>query len=345
MKKIELYSEHKKIDFDVTDLKNLNNVVKNNRVNIIKISGDFENETISLFNLELTVLSISNLEIFDLTLSNCVIRHLSISSSYPLTESQNFNYFDSLRLENCVVKYGIFKNLKINSLLLVDTIFKSIDFKSNKIGKGKITMCEILKGEFYSNCFAPEFGFNFKFTNLKGCEFIMNEFFTSPVGNLVCVDTFYKNSKAVFQECNCFEIEFSENKFNYNLVDDLFVDGLFYECMGISKLTPQSCSFIGWKSALNGETVVLVKLLIPEDALVCNNTYYKCRCSKAKVLSITDKSETNNYDVAVSEYDDKFVYKVGEDVEVFYFEKNNTIDCAPGIHFFIDKQMAMNYIL
>ena len=68
-------------------------------------------------------------------------------------------------------------------------------------------------------------------------------------------------------------------------------------------------SFIGYKKCRNN---LIVELEIPEDAYRCSATSKKCRCSKAKVLSITnlDGSESKN-GVAVSEYDSSFVYRIG----------------------------------
>ena len=48
-------------------------------------------------------------------------------------------------------------------------------------------------------------------------------------------------------------------------------------------------------------------------------------------------------DVAYSRYDISFVYKIGETIQVDNFEENRFVECAPGIHFFINKQEAIEY--
>lgn len=103
---------------------------------------------------------------------------------------------------------------------------------------------------------------------------------------------------------------------------------------------PEEGSFIGFKKANN----YIVKLLILEDAKRSSATSRKCRCSKAKVLSITDYngSETNITEVS-SDYDENFIYKVGEIVEVVNFDEDRWNECAPGIHFFITRQEAVEY--
>ena len=108
---------------------------------------------------------------------------------------------------------------------------------------------------------------------------------------------------------------------------------------------PDTGAFVGWKKA-DGR---IVKLLIPEDAKRSSATGRKCRCDKAVVLSIEDrngivhdKPEKNLY--ALSDYDATFIYRVGETVSVDNFCENRFIECAPGIHFFINKQEAIDYV-
>ena len=103
---------------------------------------------------------------------------------------------------------------------------------------------------------------------------------------------------------------------------------------------PEVGSFIGWKKA-NG---YIVKLEITEDSLRSSATTRKCRCSKAKVLAIESADGSESGFMAVqSNYDSSFVYEIGETVEVKDFDCNRWHECAPGIHFFITRQEAVNY--
>ena len=112
-------------------------------------------------------------------------------------------------------------------------------------------------------------------------------------------------------------------------------------------IVPESGSFIGYKKAYteansHGVGNVIVELEIAADAKRSNGTGRKCRCSKAKVISITDgMGET--FDTAYSKYDYRFKYAVGETVEVADFDDNRWKECAPGIHFFITRAEAENY--
>lgn len=103
---------------------------------------------------------------------------------------------------------------------------------------------------------------------------------------------------------------------------------------------PSEGSFVAWKK-VGG---MIVKLLVTEDAMRSSATTLKCRCSKAKVLAIEnmDGSESELKKVT-SSYDDKFIYQVGETIEVENFDDNRWNECSRGIHFFISRELAVKY--
>ena len=102
---------------------------------------------------------------------------------------------------------------------------------------------------------------------------------------------------------------------------------------------PEKGSFIGYKKANDK----IVELLITEDAKRSSATTRRCRCSKAKVLSITSLDGKEEYTEAVSNYYSNFVYEVGKIVEVENFDENRWKEYAPGIHFFITRNEAVMY--
>lgn len=105
-------------------------------------------------------------------------------------------------------------------------------------------------------------------------------------------------------------------------------------------LCPEKGSFIGFKKA-NG---LIVELEILNDALRSSATTRKCRCSKAKVISITNLDGSPSGIASIpSSYDGNFIYTIGDIVEVADFDTNRWNECAPGIHFFITRQEAVNY--
>ena len=106
---------------------------------------------------------------------------------------------------------------------------------------------------------------------------------------------------------------------------------------------PEKGSFTGFKK-VRGNYIVELEILA--GAMRSSATGRKCRCSKAKVVSITNPDGSNAKETSVcSGWDPNFIYSVGEVVEVKDFDTNRWNECAPGIHFFITRQEAVDYIL
>lgn len=132
-------------------------------------------------------------------------------------------------------------------------------------------------------------------------------------------------TEAVLEAIRC-----DANLYGANLRD---AKGCYLSC-------PTEGSFIGWKKA-SGH---IVKLRIPEDARRSSATEHKCRCDKAYVMEIQNMDGTRaTVDAVRSDRDKNFVYTVGATVEVPDFDDNRWSECAPGIHFFIDRRAAVEY--
>ena len=107
---------------------------------------------------------------------------------------------------------------------------------------------------------------------------------------------------------------------------------------------PEKGSFIGYKSAITERgRIGVVELLIPEEAKRSSATSRKCKCSKAKVLSITSIDGAVNYSLAHSVFNENFIYRVGETIEVKDFDEDRWNECSTGIHFFITRGEAVSY--
>ena len=109
-------------------------------------------------------------------------------------------------------------------------------------------------------------------------------------------------------------------------------DALLLQC-------PEKGGFTGYKKL---RARLICELYILPEARRSSATTRKCRCDKAKVLSIIDENGAS-YTEGASTYDENFTYKVGEIVEVEDFDKDRWNECSKGIHFFITKQEAIDY--
>ena len=112
-----------------------------------------------------------------------------------------------------------------------------------------------------------------------------------------------------------------------------------YHTLGYHLTCPEEGSFIGYKKADKH----LVKLLILEDSKRSSATTLKCRCDKAKVLDIENIETGEKIKEIRSNYDSNFIYRVGEIVSVDNFDNNRWNECTTGIHFFINRENAINY--
>ena len=105
--------------------------------------------------------------------------------------------------------------------------------------------------------------------------------------------------------------------------------------------------FIGWKKVREyskNNNRYIIKLKILADSKRSRGTSDKCRCDKALVLEIQDLdgnkldlTEITNYNYA------QCTYKVGEIVYSDSWDENRFNECSHGIHFFLDREMAVNY--
>ena len=104
---------------------------------------------------------------------------------------------------------------------------------------------------------------------------------------------------------------------------------------------PDTGAFIGYKKASG----YILKLEILQDARRSSSTSRKCRCDKAKVLEIQNLyGDIANVKEVKSNYDKNFIYRLGEIVEEPNFCEDRWNECAEGIHFFINRQEAVEYM-
>ena len=161
---------------------------------------------------------------------------------------------------------------------------------------------------------------NFKDANLQGTNFYG--------ANL---------QRACFQNANLYNAWLLEADLRYaDLCSARNIPNLSW-----TSIVPECGSFIGWKNV--GDYII--KLKIPDNAKRSNATGRKCRCSEAEVLEIQNLDGTK---AEISEiYNDNYCganYVVGETVIPDSFDDNRWNECSHGIHFFITRQEAVDYV-
>ena len=111
----------------------------------------------------------------------------------------------------------------------------------------------------------------------------------------------------------------------------------------IPMVCPESGSYTAFKK-VSGDFIVVLE--IPEDAFRSSSTTRKCRASKAVVKSIEnlDGSNAEGVTEVFSKFDNNFKYRIGETVEIENFDTNRWHECSSGIHHFMSRQEAVDYI-
>lgn len=244
--------------------------------------------------------------------------------------------FENKPIDNCYftnanLKHARFINCEIahtqfTDAYTFDTSFKSVVFR-------QIAFYTDLSQAFFENCTFINCIFDYQ--NLSGtvfdsCTFDKCDFTNANMRNIWLIKC--KLTDCSFEAANLIGARIEKCQFK-----DIKVDAC---TQGYCLVCPEEGPFIGYKKCGG----LIVKLLITKDALRSSATTRKCRCSKAKVLSITyqDGSDAGIVEVP-SNYDYNFVYKVGKIVEVPTFDKNRWEECAEGIHFFVTREEAVNY--
>ena len=92
---------------------------------------------------------------------------------------------------------------------------------------------------------------------------------------------------------------------------------------------------VGYKKSDEGK---IITLEIPVGAKVFSINNNKRRTNKAKVIDMQGKTKLS------SKYDTSFKYRVGDEIEIADFDENYNVECGEGIHFFLTRDEAENYI-
>ena len=91
----------------------------------------------------------------------------------------------------------------------------------------------------------------------------------------------------------------------------------------------------GYKKTKEG---IVITATIPAGAIVFCINGSKCRANKARIIDMGGQNE-----VLHSSYDEKFEYRLMQDIEIEDFNLMYNIECASGFHFFRTREEAENY--
>ena len=229
----------------------------------------------------------------------------------------NFNFADcthsffenatltSVEADNAAFRGSLFDNITINSSNFTLSDFAETNFKNAKVFDSVLSAC------YFSNIFT------------ENTSFIDCSLYGSYIRR--------RNDEG--------SLDIDGSEFDLATIFDLSdVRGSYIEYRA-GKILKES--IIGYKKCLTriGDSYVIVTLEIPKGSLVFSINGHKFRTNKAKVLDIDGTA-----DRAYSRYN-HMSYYVGDEITINDFNCRHNVECGAGIHFFMTKEEAINYIL
>ena len=91
----------------------------------------------------------------------------------------------------------------------------------------------------------------------------------------------------------------------------------------------------GYKKTNEG---IVITATIPAGAIVFCINGSKCRTNKARIIDMGGQNK-----VLHSSYDNKFEYRLMQDIEIENFNLTYNVECASGFHFFRTREEAEKY--
>lgn len=254
--------------------------------------------------------------------------------------------FSKGRLAHCVFDCSVdFHGTNFKSALLENCAFGSIFFECDFSFSGWNTIDA--SDSVFEDCLF--FNVSFKNCDLSRVKFRSCTFFGCSFIDCKMSKTYFSCSSSVVESvflcCDLKQV----------CLPDLFVPSAITQCKN-APYVPMTCpdegEFIGYKKAWavdNGcKSAVLITLRIPADAHRSSGFGRKCRCDKATVEKMEwvfpERHVHSKVTSARSGYDEHFVYTEGEQVEPRNgFCTDRWYACSSGIHFFMNKQEALDY--
>lgn len=283
-----------------------------------KFTGfDIKIEYGSIFiDCEFYNISIIN-DVYNTKFENCTFSNIKIDGLYNMNLSvvinANFNCcrFEKLNINRCYID--------------IDSNIQYCDFQDMIIQHCTIHADIILACKFYLSSSIVVMNSTIN-ANITECEICACG---SPLYLYKCI--FYEG------------IMYNNQNYSSNalmMYESNFIDALKQTC-------PKEGSFICYKKVYTGICAhVLATLEIPADAKRIYTISTKCRAEYAKVIKLElllYNIECKEIDVAYSGYNEDVVYRKGKIVYPDSFDDDMLNEYSNGIHFFMDKNDAINY--
>lgn len=262
-------------------------------------------------------------------------------------------------------RHAYFKNLVMSSrgVRIFDSDFCYSYIEDSSFDKAEFSKCNVTYTRFDNVSFKESYFYRLitditRFTKCDFAEAYMEDFTFNGCVFRECDFSRCDMQNVTFKHCNFYNCDFTEAE-----LPPFFYPSAMEDCVNVPYMPmacPEEGEFIGYKIASSeqipdmyslimphrnmGSANVLVTLKIPADARRSSSGGRKCRCDKAKVIGLEFFGKGfEDANVAYSKYDARFEYRVGDEISVPFFDENRWHECASGIHFFINRNEALQH--
>lgn len=274
------------------------------------------NHSIARSYFDHTVIRESDFSNSDLT--GCIFCNETIFYDANFTRAFLEDCTFSSRFSKCDFRYSSWRGVDACGSYFESCLFINVRFENCDLSRTRFRAC------IFINC------------TFADCDISKAHFSSSS-----------SNVGSEFIKCDLYGIRLPELFIPYAITDSKNVPYIPMVC-------PDEGEFVGYKKAWAIDDglryPVLITLRIPADARRSSGFGRKCRCDKATVVKmewvnpILHVHSNPTVSIARSVFDKTFVYTEGKEVEPRKgFCEDRWDACSGGIHFFMNKQEAIDY--
>lgn len=279
---------------------------------------------------------------------------------------------DGVKYRNCLFEPNIYRDITFNNCVFEHCMFRGCDSQWHVLGTDLVGLKDIT---FFNCSFVQcDFGYGesllIENTHFNTCITSQCRLNCIRMNHCIGEDcTFHQDQITVRNAFDVHGIDFSKSRFKECSIrvsrnaETYLLKNNDIKMPYIPTACPEKGEFIAWKVAIKYtnmkycsglEYPVIIKLRIPEKALRSSAPgSRKCRASEAEVLSIETLNGSHKFrkgTKAFSYHNSGFIYTVGETVKSRpcfggeeYFDECRYKECAEGIHFFMNRDEAIDY--
>lgn len=249
---------------------------------------------------------------------------------------------DYCSFSNCNLDYAVFKDIDLSLMSFEGASLRNARFENCILENANFSNADLSYSTFLDcNCQCTLFAnANMKDSDLDRTDF---SFAIMTSVNLQFASVSSNFSNAILNYADVRNAHFKKSYFKNAEVNYIVLVGANLENVIDFPYIPLNIpegEVIVWKKVKN----FIIKMKLLEDSKRSRATSNKCRCDKALVLEIQtlDGKDSGRKRILNENYS-RLMYEVGKVAYSDFWDDNRWRECSNGIHFFLDRQTAVNY--